>query len=168
MDNYTVARDYIKNPNGYFKNNKNVSYHNGVFYSYDTAIGKIVKDIANRDALIVSSNNFSKTTTHHIHLLEIAAHQAGIESYSVPQFYEDWDFSPTRTLNKAIESLETFAKENLKRQKNRYGVIQYYNMLARMTYLNMYQDFNRCINDVLHKNEEVYWQCVNYGIKKDF
>ena len=164
MTNYDVANEFCRNPNGYRDNkNMNVSYDRNIFYSYNTAIGKIVKDINGNNVVLISDNTFSSTTAKHLHYLKEACFNNGLlKMYILPQTINTGDFKPIRVVNELIARLEYFAKENLRQKYNREMFINSYAMLDKTRELKDYEEHREAIDNALQKHKETGEFILNY------
>lgn len=163
MTNRDVANKFFEDRNGRFeRGSMSVSYSDNIYYSYSTAIGKIVKDINGNNVLIVSNDCFSMTTTKHIHELIEAGCKHGLKIYYLPQEMYRGDFYLSWIVDIIKGNLEFFSKEKLTRKNNREGVEGHYSMLINLLMLEDFKPYFKEIKKILKKYESVYEYVKNY------
>lgn len=160
MNNYIIARNFIENPQGYYKKNYlSVGYSDGVFYSYSTAIAEVVKDVEGNDILLVSDDKFSITTGRHIkHIL--CANKKSMKVFFIAQELGCHAFYAWNVYHRIERELNALKKSNLKRQANRELLIHYYEMLQEVLKLKKFGEYIDWINDVLNEFKDLYNNCV--------
>lgn len=163
MTNRDVANKFFEDRNGRFeRGSMSVSYSDNIYYSYSTAIGKIVKDIHDNDVVLISDNNFSVTTSKHIMNLRGACYRNGLKTYTVPQFYEMNDFIRAHIYTELRDNLKLFKNSNLKRKCNREAFMHNYIMLTNLLDLADFKEYETGIKELLAKYKVTMEFVTNY------
>lgn len=157
MTNFEVAKRFFTDFNGICdRKYMTVSYQNNIFYSYNTAIAKIVKDINGNNVLIVSYENFSRTTSKHLRGVLNACSDHGYNRYYFFHDYNRRDFYPSWILNDIKANLEYYSNEKLTQKKNREGLAISYNMLSNTLILEDFRPYFEEIKALLKQYKATY------------
>ena len=163
MTNYDVAKEFLNNPHGYYRNKySNVSYDDGIFYSYGTAIAKITRDIDRNRVVIISDNNLSATTSKHISTFVGLSWGEGNKHYYLPQCLGRGDFNPHYMIKDFCQNLEWMSKAKLTQKPNRERLTHYYEMLASCLKLEDFKNQFLEIERLLNQYKEVYTFARDY------
>lgn len=126
-----VVHQFFYQENEQFnKHYMSVSFNGDIFYSYYTAIARKIKGKQGQDVLLISDNNFSKTTAKHInYLLQANPHFRVIY---VPQEYGSHCFNLDTIIERIKKYIEFTATSKMSLKANREDFSKYYNMLIRL------------------------------------
>lgn len=133
MDNQQVCHNFFYSGfnETYRPHYMNIGYKNEYFFSYNTAIGKVVKSKYEERILLISENDFSNTTRRHIGLLWNACLFSKIEVICE----RDIDhFSIADCVYNLLEALKSYSVSDFTRKPNRESFIRRFSNLNELLY----------------------------------
>ncbi|MCM1073930.1 MAG: hypothetical protein NC334_09000, partial [Bacteroides sp.] len=154
MRNVDVAHRFFYDRGGSFYRTMSVSYRNDIYFSYNTAIGQIVKTISGETACIISDNTFSMTTSKHINELRAACPYYKI--FRLPQEIGNQNFSPYVIVNICIRNLEYYANSKLSQKPNRENLTNYYKMLQNTLEIKAFESEFKRTKKALYTFKPIY------------
>lgn len=131
----------------------NVGYDNDTFYSYNTAIARIVAAHNGEEVCLISYDSFSRTTARHLSYLKQAC---PITSIFVPAQYECNTLDEEDVLQWFFADLNRAAAQKLTQAANRNGFINTFQYFQH--FLNYFHDLllTKEQEEQLEKHKELY------------
>lgn len=119
MQNSDVAHSFFYHCGNFYRRSMTVSYENNKYFSYSTCIGKITTTKQGQSILLISRNNFSKTTAKHIG--ELKAASPYYNTLELPQESGHSDFYPECVLRTLYNDLAYYSNQKMTQKANREG-----------------------------------------------